>query len=244
MPTLTLGPSVDGENQLDRVGRRNLLVRGLHHRELMPVLRLELLDHHLGFLDLRGIKLAFYRQAYLAVLERVENVGFADGFKPVVFDPADDRPLDHVEDDDFGVGAVGTVLHFEANILEILRVPQRLEIAPQARLRCRVAGAGEDPRLQGFAADAPVSVELDAIDDRRGLAREQCWRGAYRLAHSGAERASASTQASRHTRRTDPTRATTMAGLFACGRRKCQGRAPQAKIVRSPPAPRGHGLWA
>ena len=36
----------------------------------------------------------------------------------------------NVEHDDFFVGLVGTVFHFQANIFEKLRVPQRLKVSP------------------------------------------------------------------------------------------------------------------
>ena len=57
----------------------------------MAVLGFEFLDHDFGFLDLCGIKLALDRQAHFVILERVENVRFADGLITVVLDPANDR---------------------------------------------------------------------------------------------------------------------------------------------------------
>ena len=133
----------------------------------MAVLGLQILDHHLGLFDLRGIKLTFHRKAHLAILEAVENVGFGDGFNAVVLDAADDRPLDHVKDHDFGIRFRGAVLHLEADVLEILGVPKRLEVAAQRFFIVRIAASGEDARLQRLGAYPAISLKLNAID-RRG----------------------------------------------------------------------------
>ena len=134
---LDLGSFVNGEDELDGVGRGNFLVGRLDHGELVPVQGLKFLDHDFRLLDLGGIELAFDREAHLAILERIENVGFGDGLDAVVLDPADDGPLDHVKMTILALGLVGLSCDFEANILEILSVPKGLEIAPQTLLRCR-----------------------------------------------------------------------------------------------------------
>ena len=71
---LDLGTLVNGENQLDRVRGGDFFVGRLDHRELMTMLRLEVLDHHFGFLDFRRVKLTFHRKAHLAIFEAIEDV--------------------------------------------------------------------------------------------------------------------------------------------------------------------------
>ena len=60
-PHLHLRPFIDIENQLHGVRRRDAFVGGLHRGELPAVLGEQLLDHHFGALDFRGIELAFHR---------------------------------------------------------------------------------------------------------------------------------------------------------------------------------------
>jgi len=58
---LHLGTLVDVKNEFHRVGARNPLIGGLHHGELAAVLGQQLLQDDFGFLDFRGIELAFDR---------------------------------------------------------------------------------------------------------------------------------------------------------------------------------------
>ena len=74
----------------------------------------------------------------------------------------------------FALGRFGSVLHFQANIFEILRVPERLEVAAQALFVVGIARAREDARLQRLAADAAVALELNALDDRLASGPARC----------------------------------------------------------------------
>ncbi len=65
---------IDRENELDGVGGGNLFICRLHHGELVAVLGFEILNGDFGLLDFRGVKLAFDREADLAILESIENV--------------------------------------------------------------------------------------------------------------------------------------------------------------------------
>ena len=100
---LHLRPFVDVEDQLHRVGRRDAFVGRLHRGELVPVRGQQALEHHFGARDFRGIELAFDRKPDFLVLECVENVRLGNRFVSLVLDPPDDRPLGHVENDDFAV---------------------------------------------------------------------------------------------------------------------------------------------
>src|SRR5438445_94441 len=71
---LHLGALVNRENELDGVGGGKRLVGRLYHRELVAVLRLEVLDGHFGFFDFRGVELALDGEAYFAILEAIEDV--------------------------------------------------------------------------------------------------------------------------------------------------------------------------
>ena len=141
-PTLTLGPFVNGENELDGIGGGDFFVGRLYHGELMAVLGLEFLDGHFGLLNLGRIKLAFDGEAHLAIFETIKDVRFGYGLIAVVLDAADDGPLDDIEDDNLGVGVAGAILNFKANVLEVLGIPKGLEIAPQRVFIVRIACPG------------------------------------------------------------------------------------------------------
>ena len=159
-----LRPFVDIEDELHGVRGRDPLVGRLHRGELPAVLREQFLDHHLGALDFRGIELAFDREPDLFVLERIQDVRFGDRFIALVLDAPDDRPLGHVEKDDFPVGLVGAVLALRAEC------PRKIacSIAPgsrAARLRgYRIAGTRKNAREQRVALDSADSDEFDALD--------------------------------------------------------------------------------
>src|SRR5260370_29065135 len=131
----------------------------------------QLLEDHLRFLNARGIELAFDRQANLGLLEAVENVRLGDGMNVVVADAPYDGPLVHVEDDDLRVGPVGTVLDFELDVLEELRIPQSLEIPAESFLAEIIALPRKDACSQGIAADAAVSLKFHALGHRGGSLR-------------------------------------------------------------------------
>ncbi len=166
---LHLGSFVDVERKRYGVRARQSFVGGLDGGELAAVLGQQLLNNHFRLLDFCRIELAFNREADLAVLEPVQDVGFGDRFVALVFDAPDDGPLGDIENDDFLVGLVRAVLDFETDVLEILRVPQGVEIAPQGVIVHGVAGAGKDARPKRLAADSSIALEFDALDDRRCL---------------------------------------------------------------------------
>ena len=117
------------EDQFDGVGGGDALVRGLYRGELAAVRGQQAFEHDFSALDFRRIELAFHGEPDFLLLERVQNVGFRDRLVALVFDPADDRPLRDVEHHDFPVRLVGIVFHFEPDVFEELRVPERLKIA-------------------------------------------------------------------------------------------------------------------
>ena len=57
----------------------------------------------------------------------------------MVLDAADDGALDEVKNHNFGIWVIGVILNFQANILEVLSIPKRLEIAPEGVLVVRIA---------------------------------------------------------------------------------------------------------
>src|SRR5262249_17982219 len=94
------------KNENDGVARSDALVLRRDLGELAPMLAEQLLQHHFGFLDLGRIEWAFNAQSDLSFLEAIENVGFGGRMIALIADPANDRPLAHLEDDDLAVGAV------------------------------------------------------------------------------------------------------------------------------------------
>ncbi len=75
--------------------------------ELAAVFAEQLAQHDFGFFDFVRIKLAFHAEADFALLETIENVGLGNRMDAVIANAADDRTLFYVEDNYFGIGAVG-----------------------------------------------------------------------------------------------------------------------------------------
>ncbi len=63
------------------------------------------------------------------------------------------------------------VLALNAQILEIARVPERVEVALDRDGIVGVAGMGEHPGQDGFLGDAPVADDADLVDGVRCLGR-------------------------------------------------------------------------
>ena len=181
----------------------------------------------------------------------------------MVLDAADDGALDHIENHDLGVRVRGAILSLKANVLKILGVPKGLEIAAQRIFVVRIARPGENSRLQGLGADAAISLELDALDRRRILLRGGRGKIHLRVGSSrihlrfrsrrshGRAGIDLGPQGQRQREQTEHQRqqhrnvnVRKQAEIFMCGRGKCQGRSPQAKIVRSPAGPARDGLRA
>ena len=93
----------------------------------------------LGLLDLGGVVLALHRKPDLLLLEAVENVGVRDAFSSLVIDLADGGLL---ADKDVQNDALLRVLALDAQIFEVARVPERVEVAldRDADRRCRPDG--------------------------------------------------------------------------------------------------------
>src|SRR5690349_15334391 len=156
------GAFVNFEYKNDRVARGDALVLRRHFRKLPPMFAEQFLNHHFSFLDFGGVEGTFDRQAHLALLQAVENVGFGDGVVALITDAADLRPLFHVENNNFTVGILWIVFHAQLYVFEKLRVPKRLEIAAKRFFVVDVALAAENARLQGVAANTAIAVKLDA----------------------------------------------------------------------------------
>src|SRR5271168_3333052 len=70
-----------------------------------------------------------------------------------------------MENDDFPVRLVRIIFHIEGDVLEKLRVPQRLKIAVQRFRAVGIALARKNARLKRVALDSAISVEFNAADD-------------------------------------------------------------------------------
>src|SRR5260370_35963079 len=107
---LHLRPFLNFENQDDRVARRDALVLRRDFGELAAVLPKQFLQDYFRFLDARGIKLALHREADLALLEAVENVGFRNRMNAVAATAATNRPRLNLEDYVLMIRAVRRIL--------------------------------------------------------------------------------------------------------------------------------------
>src|SRR6202035_1428145 len=81
---------------------------------LAAVLRQQILEDDLRFLNSRGIELALDRKADLAILEAVQNVGFGNRLVSFVYDAPDSGTLGNKKDNDFLIRIVRTILNLEA----------------------------------------------------------------------------------------------------------------------------------
>jgi hypothetical protein len=71
----------------------------------------------------------------------------------------------NVENDDFSVGLIGTVLYFKSNVLEKLGIPQRLKIAAHRLFVIGVTRTRENASEQRIPLNAAISNEFYALDD-------------------------------------------------------------------------------
>src|SRR5579875_471614 len=90
------------------------------------MLRQHLLDDGDGTRDACGIVLALNGEADLLFLEAVENVGGSDGVQTLVLNVADGGLFADVDVED---DALRRLFPFDADILEIAGVPERVEVA-------------------------------------------------------------------------------------------------------------------
>ncbi len=96
----------------------------------------------------------------------------------VVADAPDHRAFLHLEHHNLGVRPLRGIFHAQFHILEELRIPQCLKIAPQSLFVVSVSLAGENARFQSVGADAPVPDEINSRDDCLGLLGRLLRRGA------------------------------------------------------------------
>src|SRR5579863_206456 len=161
---LHLRPFIDIERQAHRICRRDPLVCRLHRRVHVPVLGKQLLNDHFGALYFRRIEPALHRQVHFAVFERIQNVRLGNRFISFVVDIANGGAFRNVKNHNLAVRHVRTVFHFQPDILEELRVPQRAEIAVHGRHAVRVARPRKDVRHHRLALHAAVAYKLNALD--------------------------------------------------------------------------------
>src|ERR1700730_649852 len=144
---LDLWAFIDFENQNHRVARRNLFKLRGHACELVAVFAEQILQHHFGLLDARGVELAFYRQSDFLFLEPVQNIRFRNGVDSVVTDAPDHRSLFYLEYNDFPARPLRRILNVQLHIFEKLRIPQSMKVSPQRLLVVRIAFAAENARF-------------------------------------------------------------------------------------------------
>src|SRR5260370_14406986 len=162
---LDLRPFLNFKNQDNGVARRDALVFRRNLGKLAAVLAQQFLQNYFRLLDPRGIKLAFHREADLALLEAVKNVGFRNGMNAVVPNAANNRPLFNLKDDVLMIGTVRGIFYAQLHILKELRVPQSLEVAAQRFFIIRVAIAAKNAGFERVAANPAIANEDDAVDD-------------------------------------------------------------------------------
>src|SRR5260370_32542441 len=169
---LHLRPFLNFKNQDNGVARRDALILRRDFGKLAAVLPKQFLQDYFRFLDARGIKLALHREADLALLEAVENVGFRNRMNAVVANAANNRPLFNLEDEVLMIRAVRRMLDAKLYILKELRVPKSLEVAAQRFFVIRIAIAAENAGFERVAANPAIANEDDAVDDRS----DRLWR--------------------------------------------------------------------
>ena len=147
------GAFLDVEIHLHR-GGRNGLDLGLDGGKLVAVLGENVLEDSLSPLDLGGIVLALDCEADLFLFEAVEHIRLRDGVEAFVVDLADGGPFpnENIQDDAFL-----RVLALDAHIVEVARVPERVEVALDGDWVIGVAGVGKETRQHRLFRDAPVA---------------------------------------------------------------------------------------
>ena len=120
----------------------------------MAVLGENVLEDGFGPFDLGRVVLALDREADFFLLEAVEHIGLGDGVEAFVVDLADGGPL---PDEDVQDDAFLRVLALDAHIVEVARVPERVEVALDGDRVIGVAGVGKEAGQHGFFRNAPVA---------------------------------------------------------------------------------------
>src|SRR5436190_1944175 len=157
---LDLGPFTDDESHAHRC-RWNRPNFGADGSELVSVFRQQRFDHNFGMLDLRRIVLRFGRKGDFVLFEPVENVTLRDGVDSQVADVFNSGPFFdiHVQDPAFG-----SRLPFEADIFEVICVPERVEIAFNGALIENIAWPRENVGTNRFRRNSSIAMDIDSGD--------------------------------------------------------------------------------
>ena len=150
---------LDIEVDLHR-SRRNGLDVGLDGGELVTVFGQDVFEDGLGALYLGCVVLALDGQANLFLLEPVENIGGGDGAVALVIDLADRGSF---TDEDVKDDALLRVFAFDAQIFEVTRVPEGVEVSLNRQRIIGVAGMGEEAGENGFLWNAAVADDPNLI---------------------------------------------------------------------------------
>src|SRR5581483_2325585 len=118
--------------------------------------------------DLGRIVLAIDRQSDLFLLEAVENVGVRDRVIALVVDLANAGLFTdkNVEDD-----ALFRVLALDAQVFEVARIPERVEVTLDRDGIVSIALMGKEPGEDGLPGNAAVADHANLSDRLRGLRR-------------------------------------------------------------------------
>jgi hypothetical protein len=130
----------------------------------------QVFDYDFSLFDSGGIVLALDGEAYLAILEAVEDIAGGDGTEAGVINFADGGALFDVDVED---PAFVALLALEADVFEVAGVPESVEVALEGGGVVDVANFAEDAGSDGVSGDAAVAVDLDA-DDEVSLAESGC----------------------------------------------------------------------
>src|SRR5215475_10128864 len=115
----------------------------------------QIFDYDLCPLDASRVILAFHRKSDLAILEAVQNVAGGYRTQTRIGNFTDSRLLFDVNVD---APAFGRLFPFEADILEIGGIPERIEVAFQSSGVINVARLGVNAGLDRFRRNAAVAV--------------------------------------------------------------------------------------
>src|ERR1051325_5417565 len=135
-----LGPFFDYEGDAN-CGWRNLPDLRPNRGKLPAMLGQQLFDRHFRLLDTRGIVLALYDQADLVLLEAVENVAVGNRASAHIINRSYRGLLFHLHDNS---PALRGLLAQKFDVLEIPRVPKRVEIPLQRRGVVHIPRFSED----------------------------------------------------------------------------------------------------
>jgi hypothetical protein len=158
---LDLGTFLDHKCDPDR-GRRNLPYFRSNRCKLPAMLGQQAFDGHFGLFYFGGVILTFHRQSDLRLFEAVEDIAAGNRTVAGVIDLADRRLFLHLDNQP---PTLRSLFPAKPDILEITRIPQRVEIALQRGGIVNVARVGEDARLNRLGWNSAVSLDVDLGND-------------------------------------------------------------------------------